>query len=164
MQSGASVGFRPYDEFVRCVNRAILFLGLVTCLGQTTTLAQLHRPSSGEPAYENHNQIDPKPIRLRRLQGTVKDQNGILVPGVAIYLFSSEHHAFLSSAKSDGQGRFILQEIKDGEYRVVAKLDGFCAANIPVAIKSTTPVRSELLVNLRVGGIDTCSFGELRHR
>jgi protocatechuate 3,4-dioxygenase beta subunit len=113
--------------------------------------------------YENRNQVDPTPLKLRLIKGVATDENGAAIPGVEIGLFADPDHALQMTAETNAQGEFAFDRVSPGSYRVVAKSPGYCPANVRVLIGvghgfSSGPIR----MHMRVGGIDVCSFGSLK--
>ena len=127
-----------------------------------------------EKSYEDHNQIDYKPLKLAKIQGKglieIRDnavQPNQMVPGACVTLFTLDKR-FVMSVKADANGNFQFGDIASGQYRLVARARGFCTANIPIhVVKASRKSRmrnKEVVVHFRVAGIDTCSWGELREK
>jgi len=121
--------------------------------------------------YENHNQIDYKPLKLARVHGTgvIEIRDNIIkpnetVPGACLSLFTREEK-FVKSAKADRNGSFQFDDVAPGRYRLVARAPGFCTANIPILIvkasRKSKLQREEVVVHYRVTGVDTCSWGAI---
>jgi hypothetical protein len=117
--------------------------------------------------YENHNQIDYGPLKVRAVRGkgvvevSDKSQPGRAVPGACLSLFTEKEHMFLASVVADPKGQFQFDAVPPGRYRLVARADAFCIANIPLEILRSSRKRAEILVHFRFTGIDTCSYGDL---
>ena len=60
---------------------------------------------------------------------------------------------------SDKDGKFKFDKIAKGLYRVIARIDGLCTANIPVKIESSPLADRRLIITMRPKDIDTCSYG-----
>lgn len=122
-------------------------------------------PSS--TVYENHNQVDYGPLKVRAVRGTGivevggKTQPGRAVPGACLSLFTEKEHRFLASVVADSKGQFQFDAVSPGRYRLVARADAFCVANIPLEVVRPPRKKAEILVHFRPAGIDTCSYGEL---
>jgi len=131
--------------------------------------AALPQKSATDPVnamtYENRNQIDPKPLRLRSVRGIALDDSGALIPGVTVGIFADANRSFIASTESNGRGKFYFSALPAGKYRLVAKHPAFCTANVPIIIDSATekgrPAKA-IRLHMRLGGIDTCSFGSLK--
>jgi hypothetical protein len=115
----------------------------------------------GTQNYENHNQIAYGPLRLTRPTGVAIDPTGVAVPNTCVYLFTEKKHRFVAKAEVDSDGEFNLKGIKEGAYRLVASSPGFCAANVPLII-SGRATHNRVVVHLKVGGIDECSYGDYK--
>jgi hypothetical protein len=116
-----------------------------------------------EMAYGHENQIDPKPIELRQVQGTGLDPSGTVAPQLCVGIFSEPEHKLLRYAQSDDKGAFTVDTngLPDGEYRLVGHASGFCPANAIIRIKSHSHQKKAVIVHMNVRGIDTCSYVEL---
>jgi hypothetical protein len=145
------------------MNRIIYFLiaGLLACISQSSAahgLATCNSPIT----YEDHNQIDPKPLKLDRISGIAKDDQGVSIANVCIGLFSEKDHRLIASAETREDGRYTLGEIPPGRYRLVAKHPALCVANVPLLVGSQTHrSKKELVLHMKVGGVDSCSYGDL---
>ena len=60
-----------------------------------------------------------------------------MFPGATVSLFTEEGHTLVASVKSDRDGKFKFDKVEQGLYRVVARVQGLCPANIPVKIESS---------------------------
>jgi len=106
------------------------------------------------PKYVNENSVDPKPIKLRELQGTVLGLGGDPMPRAMVSLFT-----LVGSETTDMQGRFKFNKLEKGAYRVVARVEGLCAANIPIILEGGLLGHKKLEITMRAKDIDTCSYG-----
>lgn len=86
------------------------------------------------------------------------------VPGACFALFTEKDHKLVAKAEAGADGRFELRNIPPGRYRLIAKAQGLCTANIPVDVVKFRRRRVELIVYFRPVGIDVCSTGELAAR
>ena len=131
-------------------------------LGNPGLLAQLSTRDS--VVYESHNQIDPRPLKLHSISGTATDSEGALIPTVIIGLFTDQDHKLIATTMTDSKGEFAMAHISPGKYRLVAKLAGFCPANVPILVQGPNLLNfgRSLKLHMRLSGIDTCSFGSLR--
>jgi hypothetical protein len=116
--------------------------------------------------YENHNQTDYGPLKVLAVEGTSTVQVGTeeqpAIPGACFVLFTEEDHKPVTSVKASSDGRFQLKDVEPGRYRLIARADGFCTANIPLeVVRASDREKEEILVHFLPRGIDTCSYGEL---
>ncbi len=86
-------------------------------------------------AYENRNQTDYGALRLSTVAGTAKDAQGVAIPSVCVGIFTESNHELVAAALADNKGRFELRNIPPGDYRLVAKSEGFCPANARIRIE-----------------------------
>jgi Carboxypeptidase regulatory-like domain len=119
-------------------------------------------PSTTDSSYEDHNQVDPKPLRMNFAAGFARDKQGFPIPHVRIFVFTEKDHRLIASAESDQQGMFRFNRLEPGTYRMVAKYDGLCPANVPIRISALTLPHHEIILNMRVRGIDDCSYGAFK--
>jgi Carboxypeptidase regulatory-like domain len=130
----------------------------VASLGQTT------ETPGCSISYENHNQIDYGPLRLRAVQGVVLDSAAVPVPDVCLGLFHDKEHSVVASTTSDTNGRFSFGKVVRGRYRLVAKFQGLGVANVPLELVAWPSGGflhdPSLIVHMRPSGIDTTSYGE----
>ncbi len=151
---------------MRTISVLLSAMGLLLHVG--TCFAQ-HASDSGQcsPVYEDHNQIDYGPLKVQVVEGTtIIEVGGTHQPGVAgacFVLFTEGDHKLVASAKADSNGRFELKDVMQGRYRLVARAEGLCTANIPLeVVKHSSRTRREILVHFCPSGIDTCSYGDLK--
>ena len=128
--------------------------------------AQGGNESKCATSYENHNQTDYGPLKVAAITGANDVQDGTEkqpgVPGACLVLFTDKDHELVMSVKVDADGRFELKDVPPGRYRLIARAEGFCTANIPIeVVKPSRNRKSEILVHFRPAGIDTCSFAEV---
>ena len=116
--------------------------------------------------YENHNQVDPPAIMLREASGIAVDKEGVVVPGVCVAAFTEKEHSLVSTIMTDQGGKFRFDKLPKGDYRLVVKYAGFCTANVPLKLdpqsSQKTRQSKQLVVQLRLGGYDECSFAEYK--
>ncbi len=117
--------------------------------------------------YENHNQIDYGPLKVRIIQGSsnigTSSQDESVAFGACFALFTEKQHKLVTMISGDSEGHFKMDDIKPGRYRLVARVEGICAANIPLVVTSTGRRTARILVHFRPSGIDTCSYAEISH-
>jgi hypothetical protein len=120
-------------------------------------------------SYENHNQIDYKPLKLAKIQGTgvIEIRQNVIkhneiVPGACLTLFTTDHK-FIVSTKANSRGAFQFNDIAPGRYSLLARAPAFCTANIPIRVikasRRSKLQRQRIVVHYRVSEIDTCSWG-----
>lgn len=139
---------------------ASLCLSLLLAVDSVNSQDKPSAPPSGM-TYEQHNQIDPHPLSVRSVEGTVQDAQGVTIPEAALGLFTEKDHKLVSSAQSSRAGFFKFADVPSGKYRLVVKYDGFCAANIPVAIGRHGSGNQPIYVYMRPTAVDSCSYGQL---
>ena len=110
-------------------------------------------------AYADENGTDPAPLNLRRLEGKVVGLGGEPMPHTQVALFTENGHSLIGSVMSDREGKFRFDKVDKGLYRVVARAEGLCPANIPIKIESSLLGKRKLIITMRPKDIDTCSYG-----
>lgn len=111
------------------------------------------------PVYVNENQTDPAPLKLRELRGTVLGLGGDPMPRATVSLFTEDTHTLVGSETTDSEGKFKFEKLRHGAYRVVARVEGLCAANIPIVLEASLLAHRKLEITMRPKGLDTCSYG-----
>ncbi|MBI3492926.1 MAG: TonB-dependent receptor [Acidobacteria bacterium] len=87
-------------------------LGVVVCAGMARADAQGRPPASGA------------------LDGVVTTLNGtVRLPGVKVVVITVDNREFMS-LMSEGDGHFHVDRVPEGQYRVVASLDGFTTLSV----------------------------------
>jgi len=114
--------------------------------------------AAADPSYVNQNQTDPRPVGLAGVAGNIHDPGGLSFVRASISLFTEQDHTLVATVESDKSGHFSFAKIKPGLYRVVAKVEGLCPANIPVKIESFSPVHRKMQIIMQPKGLDTCSY------
>lgn len=112
--------------------------------------------------YENRNQTDYGPLRVPVIRGIATDAQGVAVPKVCLGIFTEPDHKLISSTETDNVGRFEFKDISKGNYRLVAKYDGFSPANAKLRVETHSQNKKPLTVQMRFAGLDTTSFVELK--
>lgn len=112
-------------------------------------------------SYQNRNQIDYGPLRVAALRGSARDSQGVAIPKACVGVFTGTGHKLIAATETDDNGRFELKGIPDGDYRLVAKYDGFSPANAKLRVKHSRS-KKVLAVQMRPVGLDTTSFVELK--
>ncbi|HEY5054606.1 MAG TPA: carboxypeptidase-like regulatory domain-containing protein [Acidobacteriaceae bacterium] len=109
--------------------------------------------------YVNENGTDPAPLNLRELQGTVVGLGGEAMPRAQVTLFTEADHSPVATVTSDREGKFRFDKVEKGFYRVLARVEGLCPANVPVKLESSLFAKRKLIITMRPKGLDTCSYG-----
>ena len=84
------------------------------------------------------------------ITGTVKDQQGLAIPGATVSLVNRVSQAN-QSAITDERGQFTLNNVAYGTYVLNVSLEGFTPAEQVIEIRSTVPVARE--IRLKLGGV-----------
>jgi hypothetical protein len=144
---------------IRLLTLALAGLSLVAPLaqGQKAPAAPAMDPST----YVDENPNPPALIKLGAIVGRVRGLGGDAIPKATISLFTEEGkvHTFISSVVTDREGKFRFDKVEHGLYRIVAKVDGLCPANIPVKVESALIMHHKIEITMRPKDIDTCSYG-----
>lgn len=118
-----------------------------------------------EYAYEDHNQVTPRPLAVCRVGGRAIDPSGNAVPNVRLGLFQGSEPRLVQVIVADSKGCFNLPGVPAGEYRLVVKYEGFCPANVPIVVPHCSPCQGEpkenLVIHMNVYATDGCSYGTL---
>ena len=151
------------------LHSVFLVLGLALLPAAPSVGAQQHDdPCPSSTVYENHNQVDYGPLKVRAVLGTGeveigdKTQPGKTVLGACLSLFTEKEHKLVSSTTADSDGHFNFAAVPVGRYRLVARADSFCTANIPIEVVKSSRRKTRIVVHFRPASIDTCSYGEAR--
>jgi hypothetical protein len=110
------------------------------------------------PAYVDENPTPPKVLKLDGLEGVVRGLGGDALPMATVSLFAEDGHALVASTMTDKDGKFRFK-VDKGLYRVVARVEGLCPANVPVKVESSMLAKHKLVVTMVAKDIDTCSYG-----
>ncbi len=110
-------------------------------------------------AYVNENGTDPAPLHLRQLEGKVVGLGGDPMPRAEIALFTENGHSLVATATSDREGKFHFDKVEKGLYRIVARIEGLCPANVPVKLESSLLGKRKMIITMRPKDLDTCSYG-----
>jgi len=132
--------------------------GVVLTIAMLASAAGIAQ-SPATPVYVNENPKDPAPLKLRELQGTVIDLGGDPMPRATVSLFTEDTHLLVGSETTDRDGKFKFQKLRHGAYRVVARVDGLCPANVPIVLEGSLLAHRKLEITMRPKNIDTCSYG-----
>jgi hypothetical protein len=113
-------------------------------------------------SYENRNQTDYGPLHVAAVRGVAKDTQGVVIPKACVGVFTEASHKLVATTQTDNDGRFELNGIPDGAYRLIAKYEGFSTANAKLRIELRSQSKKSLTVQMRPSGLDTHSFIELK--
>ena len=132
-------------------------------LGAGALLWSQEVPSSGNRpmVYENHNQTDYHALVLRTVIGKARDEQGVPIPKVSLGLFTEKDHKFVAVIESAADGTFAFANVAPGLYRLVAKYDGFCPANVPIDVSPHASAGRSVELHMKPAGLDTCSYGTI---
>jgi hypothetical protein len=112
--------------------------------------------------FSDRNMVDYT-VKVRSIRGKVVDAAGVGVPRACLALFNSDHSKLLRTFEANDNGEFTTNDVKGGDYWLVVRdsQHAFCPAAARVKVQSISN-KSTLVVNMRVGGIDACSFCEAK--
>ena len=135
-------------------------IGLLAC--SCLAWAQASEPCA--PKYDNRNMIDYGPLVLRSLSGIAIDPNNARVPGVCIGIFTETAHELVNTTVTDEGGKFSIPSLKPGRYRLVARIDSLCVANIPIRVVRFPRggVSRKIVIHEKPCGIDFTSYGSYK--
>lgn len=111
-------------------------------------------------AYENRNQIDYGPLRVAVVRGTAKDAEDVAIPKVCVGVFKETDHKLIIATQTGDDGHFELKDIPEGDYRLIAKYEGFSPANAKLRVERRSRRKKQLVVRMRLAGLDSGSFVE----
>ena len=109
---------------------------------------------------ENRNQVDYGPLQLGDARGSVLDFQGVDIPKACVGIFTDVDHKLVDMSETDDLGRFSVEKVPKGIYRLVVKYPGFCPANARVRISGEKG--KSAVVHMKAAGIDTCSYVEAK--
>ena len=114
-----------------------------------------------DETYEDHDMVNYGPLKVSGVSGVaVEYVVGTPAPHACVLLFTERSHTLVAKTETEDVGRFTLTKIPHGRYRLVVKLYGFCAANVPLKVRSWAAGK-RLVVHMEARGIDSCSYGAL---
>jgi hypothetical protein len=116
-------------------------------------------PPLEEMVYENQNRIDYKAITLAAVRGKAHDEQGVAIPNVFLGLFTNRDHKLVMTTVSAADGTFEFAAVAPGSYRLVAKYDGLCPANVPIKLVRHASPKSHVDLHMKPRGLDSCSYG-----
>jgi hypothetical protein len=116
--------------------------------------------------YEGpHFVPDWQPLVVARVRGRiVVEVNRKKLPqatpeGLCLSLFTADTHEFVSATTVDVRGHFDFGPVTPGNYRLLARADGFCTGNSRVQVKGAGAgrKRKSLIVYFRPAALDVCT-------
>ena len=140
--------------------RKLTLLIVAAALLAVPSFAQQKGDSLCMAEYENHNQVDYGPLIVQEVKGTIMDPQQGAVPKVCVGMFTEKDHKLVATTESDADGKFSLQSVPPGRYRLVVKADPLCAANVPLQVVKQQKKKQVLQVHMKPRGLDSCSYGE----
>jgi hypothetical protein len=140
--------------------RKLTLLIVAAALLAAPSFAQQKADSPCMVEYENHNQVDYGPLIVQEVKGTIMDPQQGAVQKVCVGIFTEKDHKLVATTESNTDGKFSLQSVPPGRYRLVVKADPLCAANVPLQVVKHRKKKHDLLVHMKPRGLDSCSYGE----
>jgi hypothetical protein len=127
------------------------------------TSAQQPEECKPNITYENRNQIEYRPLSVSIVSGVALDKDQVPIPTVCLGLFTERGHRLVANAVTDQKGSFNFSRVIPGTYRLVAKYDGFCPANLSLRIMGRPSKSNQrpkhLVFHMQPTGMDSCSYG-----
>jgi hypothetical protein len=108
--------------------------------------------------YVDENPRPPAVLKLDGLEGSVRGLGGDALPMATVSLFAEDSHGLVGMVVTDKDGKFRFK-VDKGLYRVVARVEGLCPANVPVKVESSMLAKHKLVITMVAKDIDTCSYG-----
>ena len=146
--------------FTMSTRNLSLLIFVASLLVEPSFAQQKVVPSPCMAEYENHNQIDYGPLVVQDVKGTITDPQEGAVPKVCVGIFTEKDHKLVATTESDAEGKFSLQNVPPGRYRLLVKADPLCAANTPLRVVESQRKKQVLRVHMKRRGLDSCSYGE----
>ncbi len=123
-------------------------------------LARGQAVAAGDGAvYVDENPKPPATVKLAGLEGSVRGLGGDALPRATVSVFTEDGHALVATAMTDKDGKFKFAKLDKGLYRVVARVEGLCPANVPVKVEGSLLAKRKLVFTMVAKDIDTCSYG-----
>jgi len=130
----------------------------------------LASPCTRPVEYENHNQVDYGPFILQSISGhaivEVGEPARKIGParGVCLAVFTEEEHRRVATGITDEEANFRFDALEPGDYRLVARAEGLCVANVRIRIVRNGRNRGHrrMVLHLTPASIDRCSYGEYK--
>jgi hypothetical protein len=136
----------------------LLAMGLAGAFAAAPARAEQAAPGT-VPAYADENPVDPAPLKLNAVEGRVRGLGGDAMSMAKVSLFTEAGHALVATVVSDKDGKFKFSKVEKGLYRVVARVEGLCTANIPILVESSILAHRRLEITMQPKDVDKCSYG-----
>jgi Carboxypeptidase regulatory-like domain/Putative zinc-finger len=132
----------------------LVHLPRAIALGSLSSLAaSAARPSDASLALKGSGAATvqtspPSPATMSNLTGTVTDRTGAVIPGATVTAFEIATGT-THEVKTDAAGRFALNQLPAGNYRVEGQSTGFRKREIAsVAVQSTSSTTANLILDV----------------
>lgn len=135
----------------------LMTIGLMAMVGVVP--ARAAQTGGVAATYVDENGTDPAPLKLDNISGRVRGLGGDAMSGAKVSLFTEVGHALIATVISDKNGKFRFAKVDKGFYRVVARVEGLCTANIPIRIDSSILEHRKLEITMQPKDDDKCSYG-----
>lgn len=139
--------------------RQVMCIALLLGVGALLPGQDAPSPGNGPMVYENHNQTDYRALALRMVTGKAHDEQGVPIPKVSLGLFTEKDHKLVTVVESAADGTFTFANVTPGLYRLVAKYDSFCPANVPIDVSPNASAGRGVDLHMKPAGMDACSYG-----
>lgn len=162
MRSGLNENFAPKAAQrgrLMSTSKLALLIFAATVLAEPL-YAQQKQNSPCMAGYEDQNQVDYGPLIVREVKGVVTDPK-VAIPQACLGIFTEKDHKIVATTESDANGKFSLQAVPPGLYRLVVKVDSLCAANVSLQVVKHQKRKRGLRVHMRPRGLDSCSYADL---
>src|SRR5262249_9031759 len=93
-------------------------------------------------------------------RGRVQDVQKTPISVGCVGVFSEGDEKLLASAPIAADGSFAISGVRDGSYRLVVAVTGFCAANAKITVGKGFRRKRNLIAIMKPRGIDECSWME----
>src|SRR5689334_4942340 len=120
----------------------MLMLGFL--LLPTEDKKPLPKPCNNPFIYENHNQVDYGPLTVSKISGRVLVESDSPPKEVGpddetcLGLFTEKKHKLIAVTVTDKDGHYDFGPVQPGRYRLIAKDNLFCPANVPIIVVKST--------------------------
>ena len=145
-----------YLRVLLCVVFVLFLSGVVR--------GQENRQQPQTMSYENHNPVEYRGFGLRSVEGEIQDEQGVPIPNASLGLFTEIGHKLVGVVQSSSNGAFKFANVKSGRYRLVAKYDPFCVANVPITVTRLAWPGRRVYVYMRPRSYDSCSYGQMQKK
>lgn len=123
----------------------------VYCYAKGYAVAVRHLESLDEGA--DTNSIDFTLTPAKSISGVVTDEDGRGVEGADVFASPVDYKdASRGMAKTDGEGRFVLDDLSEGQFHVFASAEGYTRPEKRTVPAGTEGIEFKLLVNGGIAG------------